>query len=378
MRQRGQSNLSHARGIGFFLLAFASVLLVAAPAAASRPQADIVFIVDESGSTDDEIADVRANVSQVASSVSAEIDGRYALVVFGGAPPDGPVNEPFVRTDFTDPEGLTRALERSGAYPSPTGEEMGFYATTYAFTTLTGFRPRAGACAILVSDEPPAFKRDRASDLAGALAALGRRNASWFGIVDTTDRYVRRDYGPDPGSLAQLTDGAVFSLRSFRSDAPEILRTVLSRCARSVTQPSPCTITGTARADVLRGTSSRDVICALGGNDVVYARGGNDVVYAGGGKNTVYGGAGNDYLVGGRASEALFGGRGHDEILARAGRDRLSGGRGRDGIRGGHGADTMFARDGWRDIVRGGPGADNARVDARLDRVSRVEEVRAR
>jgi len=98
----------------------------------------------------------------------------------------------------------------------------------------------------------------------------------------------------------------------------------------------PCTIMGTAGADVLRGTAGRDVVCGLGGNDRLSGLGGNDV------------------LVGGPGS------------------DRLTGGGGNDTMRGGGGADTLLARDGVRDVVNGGAGADRARADA-SDRLRLVE-----
>jgi hypothetical protein len=98
----------------------------------------------------------------------------------------------------------------------------------------------------------------------------------------------------------------------------------------------PCTIMGTARANVLRGTARRDVICGLGGNDALSGLGGNDV------------------LIGG------------------PGNDRLTGGGGRDTLRGGAGADTFLARDRARDVVNGGAGRDRALVDA-VDRVRLVE-----
>jgi hypothetical protein len=98
----------------------------------------------------------------------------------------------------------------------------------------------------------------------------------------------------------------------------------------------PCTIMGTAGANVLRGTAGRDVICGLGGNDALSGLGGNDV------------------LIGGPGS------------------DRLTGGGGRDSLHGGGGADTFLARDRARDVVNGGAGSDRALVDA-VDRVRLVE-----
>lgn len=102
---------------------------------------------------------------------------------------------------------------------------------------------------------------------------------------------------------------------------------------------SACTITGTARRDVLQGTAGPDVICALGGNDVIRGRGGDDLIYAG------------------------------------SGADRITPGPGRDVVSAGPGADRITARDGVRDRIDGGAGSDRATVDRGRDRVTHVEHV---
>jgi hypothetical protein len=117
---------------------------------------------------------------------------------------------------------------------------------------------------------------------------------------------------------------------------------------------APCTIVGTARADVLRGTSGRNVICGRGGNDRLYGNGGNDLLRGQGGTDKLYGGAGIDRLDGG------------------LGADVLNGNGGKDQERGGGGADTFYARDGLRDALVGGPGRDRARAD-RVDSLSGIE-----
>jgi hypothetical protein len=391
----------------------ACVLALASPASAALPKGDVVFIVDESGSMGAHIADVRKHITAIASSTSRRIDARYALVAFGGSSPGVPPNEPFTRTDFTNADGLVRALEQSGAYAGGGGgKEMGLYATTYAMNALAGFRADAATCAVLVSDEPPSFKTDLASDLANATDALERRNAVWLGVVRTSDELVQRTYGPDAGSLANVSGGAVFSIRLFRNDPAQVLAAVIGRCTGSVKQASSCTITGTWERDVLHGTPARDVICALAGDDVVYAAGGNDTVYGGVGNDSIQGGGGIDGLLGGPGrdllagqggadrlaggirADRLTGGLGADSLLGERGNDVLLGGRGDDALRGGPGGDSLVghagrdrllgeggndrlgARDGKRDLVAGGSGADVAVVDAWLDRIRAVERVR--
>ncbi len=83
-----------------------------------------------------------------------------------------------------------------------------------------------------------------------------------------------------------------------------------------------CTITGTARADVLNGTARADVICGRGGNDTIRGRGGND---------TLLGEGGNDTIIGGNGLDVMVGGAGNDSFFAAGGRaDRINGGPGRD------------------------------------------------
>src|SRR3954468_1772342 len=162
----------------------AGVLSPVASAAPALPKGDVVFIVDESGSMVPAIADVRANISAIAAEASERLDGRYALVGFGGGVPCIPPNEPFTLSDFTTVPGLRAAVHRTGAFPgNGGGYEMGLDATTYAMTRLTGFRPDAATCAVVISDEPPSFRIDEATDLRNATAALAARRAKWFGAV---------------------------------------------------------------------------------------------------------------------------------------------------------------------------------------------------
>jgi hypothetical protein len=422
---------SRTRFLALVVQVMAFTLTLAGPARGSLPRADVVFVLDESGSMGETIRDVRSRIDDFAAQMSRRTDARYALVGFGGGPPGVPPNEPLVRTDFTTVRGLTEALRHSGAFPgNGGGVEMGLYATTFAMTALTRFRSDAGACAILLSDEPPSFKIDPATDLREAITALDARSAAWFGVVETGDDLVRTMYGPDAGSLADVTGGAVFPINSFRTDPSSVLTAVVARCAGATRETTSCTIKGTSGPDVLRGTPGRDVICGFGGNDVILAGGGDDIVYGGRGDDVIAGGAGNDrlhgqqgadrlrggsgndlltggagrdvlrgqsgrdrllgggggdLLTGGPGSDALYGDSGNDRLLGGtggdtlrggAGRDRLTGQQGRDLLFGGSGADWIHALDRARDRVDGGPGVDTAVVDLRLDRIRAVERVR--
>lgn len=107
--------------------------------------------------------------------------------------------------------------------------------------------------------------------------------------------------------------------------------------------PGNCTITGTAKADILNGTPGDDVICGLGGNDLIKGGGGNDTLIGGAGNDAIAGGDGNDRLVGGAGNDALSGGNGNDILFGGAGVDALLGGPGSNTNHGGPGIDVCAA-----------------------------------
>jgi Ca2+-binding RTX toxin-like protein len=131
-------------------------------------------------------------------------------------------------------------------------------------------------------------------------------------------------------------------------------------------KPRGCTVCGTNDDNVLRGTSGPDVIAGGGGDDIIYGLGGDDVLKGGPGADQLYGGGGADKLDGGAGPDLVRGG---------SGKDRLTGGKGKDRLLGNGGADTINAKDKTRDVVDGGPGVDRARVDKKLDRLSRIERL---
>jgi Ca2+-binding RTX toxin-like protein len=153
-------------------------------------------------------------------------------------------------------------------------------------------------------------------------------------------------------------------------------------------QHGRCTITGTARNDVLVGTRGNDVICGLGGNDridggdgndVIFGDSGNDRIRGGRGRDVVRGGLGADVILGGRGSDRLYGQSGADVLKGQSGNDRLVGGAGLDRLFGGAGRDLLDGSgDGRRtDRLNGGRGRDRA-IAGPGDKLRSIERVKHR
>ena len=122
------------------------------PAQAANPPADIVFIIDESGSMGDDINAVKANVGNIATQLQAHVDPRYGLVGFGAYAGHWGVGNglPHTHANLTDTASFSTAL--NGLVASG-GFEPGVQATTYAMNNVTGWREGAGVCVVLITDE---------------------------------------------------------------------------------------------------------------------------------------------------------------------------------------------------------------------------------
>lgn len=77
-----------------------------------------------------------------------------------------------------------------------------------------------------------------------------------------------------------------------------------------------CTISGTARSEVLVGTSDDDVICGFGGRDVILGLDGNDTILGGDGPDLLLGGRGDDSLDGQAGWDFVIGGPGTNSCVA--------------------------------------------------------------
>jgi len=193
---------------------------------AVNPPADIVFIIDESGSMQNDINEVRNNVNTIAVQLGASLDPQYALVEFGGQS-SGPGN-PGLTTGLTNAAGLSTALATlvaSGYY------EAGVESTIFAHNNVN-FRTGSGVCYVLITDED-----SDGGNLATAVGLLQTQNATWFGIVNPGAGNTATTYGPNAGSLSQATGGNIFSINDFRVNSQPVLNALLTSCIGSIIEP---------------------------------------------------------------------------------------------------------------------------------------------
>ena len=209
-----------------------------------HPPVDVVFIVDESLSMGPEIAAVAANINFIATALEASLDPQYALLGFahgslarsGSSPRSTPA---VIRTDFTNTAGLAAATAL--LLPDWGAEEAGAYATSFAMNNLTGWRPGAGTCVVLITDEdndgyPLTTTAGQIASREQAKIDLDARGAVFFGIVPGLYGNSERDYGPNAGSLAAHTGGSTFVTSAFVADPQPVLDALLTACRIAVTQ----------------------------------------------------------------------------------------------------------------------------------------------
>ncbi|MAA66979.1 MAG: hypothetical protein CL581_19655 [Alteromonadaceae bacterium] len=130
-----------------------AALSISAPAAHSIILTDIVMIVDESGSMGNVQANLRTNIGQFASILSAGgVDAQYGLVGYGNSQV-----KPRTLTDLTDPASFATAAQ--GLLTSG-GTEPAYTASAYALNALDdqgdlfSFRSNALKNFIIFTDEP--------------------------------------------------------------------------------------------------------------------------------------------------------------------------------------------------------------------------------
>lgn len=134
-------------------LSAAAIIGFNSPAQAATIPTDIIMIVDESGSMGNVQSNLRNNIAQFASILSAGgVDARYGLVGYGNTSV-----VPRMLTDLTTSGGFATA---AGNLVASGGTEPGYSATAFALNSLDNqsdlfsFRANALKNIILFTDEP--------------------------------------------------------------------------------------------------------------------------------------------------------------------------------------------------------------------------------
>ena len=166
--------------------------------------ADIVFLIDVSGSMGGEIADVRNNVNNFANALAASnIDFRLGLVRFGNSSGENPYlfNSGNLTDDVSTFQGFVNTLYASGGY------EPGFLAIRQAITGFN-FRPGAQKVFLIITDED-SDDRNKQQTIDMLLA----NSITVHSAVNCNFGYSRSDYCNDT-SIRGITGGLLFGVSS--------------------------------------------------------------------------------------------------------------------------------------------------------------------
>jgi len=232
-------------GITFFLNFIPTTIY------AQAGQLDIVFAIDESGSMGSKQQAVQNNINIIANQLNTNsLDGRFGLVGFGASANGG---APHILTAITTTNPFITAM---GNLVTNGSKELGFQAASMAVSNDMEFRPHAGKCIVLVSDEDsdPSNPAQHAQQQHQAIADLNVADAVFFGIVDGDFGTTIADYGLDAGSLAHETGGEVFDIQAFVNDPIPVLNALTISC---VAAALPANICGTKYND-LNGNGVQD------------------------------------------------------------------------------------------------------------------------
>jgi hypothetical protein len=199
---------------------------------------DIIMIVDESGSMSNVQSNLRTNIGQFASILSAGgVDARYGLVGYGNTNV-----VPRMLTNLTSAGGFATAASNLVASG---GTEPGYSATAFALNSIDGqsdlfsFRANALKNIILFTDEPS--NGDSCTSyglcvsgvsvtLASADALLTGKNALFNAVLAGTNTI--NSYKP----LADNHGGNVYDLNGLNTTDPNAVQTFVNSFAQSKLQ----------------------------------------------------------------------------------------------------------------------------------------------
>lgn len=210
------------------------------PSRAGRSAADVVFVIDESGSMDPYQRAVRENVRTIGDRLAGTVDAQLGVIGFGSAGAQAMPHLHMPAThDLARFEAALAELDTSGEY------EPGVDAVIAALQADVGLRPEAGTCVVLIGDERTQWDRKTVAD---ARAALAASRATLFSII--TPGASTRDYA----ELATGSGGAAFDIRTFGADPGPVLAAILDSCvATADNRPDLAVTIDDGRDTVLAG-----------------------------------------------------------------------------------------------------------------------------
>ncbi|KPF61519.1 hypothetical protein D621_00710 [beta proteobacterium AAP51] len=197
-------------------------------AARAAAPADILWVVDTSGSMGDDIAEVKARIQDFHNAMlSAGIDARYALVRFGGN--DTLIQNVTTFADFNRAGGPFRTLTANGG-----GTERGSNATLVGLQQGS-FRPGAVINVIVVTDEDDDSTAAQYTNLTNTLRA---RSALFNfigvpGVGNTDARY---------GLLASSFGGKAFRINEFRSNPQPFFTSFIATKVQEIINALQCDV----------------------------------------------------------------------------------------------------------------------------------------
>jgi hypothetical protein len=234
-------------------LALAFAMVVSPVAKAAFVPADIVWLLDTSGSMNNDINTIKSRIGQFNTAmINAGIDAHYGLVEFGGNSGNGSTSG--TATLFQDIVDFNTFNVAGGPFQSSSasggGNESGSLAVTEALTAT--FRAGAVVNLILVTDE------DDDSSVAAFNAAnlgLGTSNAlfNFIGCPaplpgNTTCAGSGNNTDQRYTVLANNHGGAAFSIDAFRNDGDaffnSFIQTKVTEILRTVPEPGTVLLLG--------------------------------------------------------------------------------------------------------------------------------------
>lgn len=180
---------------------FSIFLMFVAPAAFAADTADVIFVVDESGSMSGEHAWISAMIATMDSQLNAEgvTNNRYGLTTFGSSyvSNQDPIKELVAGGDWGSASDLATAAGSLTAYG---GLEDGYEAVQYALDNYT-FRSNAAVNIVLITDED---RDDTSTDTYSSVLASLLQQKALLNVV--VDNYFGSADGSALGRFSDTTD----------------------------------------------------------------------------------------------------------------------------------------------------------------------------